>query len=128
MKVGETEVQLSDRPTIYTALGGIRVRTWLVWNFASSTWIEQDFTAPVSVSEFDQHTILIKLPDVRRCVEFGRAMSYAQEPLWPACNEPQDGGDEDHNHESARVADNGQVATAVLVSKPSRKGKEVIRN
>ncbi len=133
MNTGETEVQLSDRPSIYTALAGIRVRTWLVWDFASSVWIEQDFTASLSVSEFDQHTILIKLPDVTRCVEFGRAMAHAQEPLWPALNNTQDDapreydGDEDDRGDRAEAAHDVEVATVIPASKPSRKGKEVVR-
>ncbi len=131
MNVGETQVLLCDRPTIYTALGGIRVRTWLVWDFASSTWIEQDFTAPLSVSEFDQHTLLIRLPGVTRCVEFGRAMAYAQEPLWPACNDdhqvedaPREDSKDNNNNDSGEAGGHAQVTTP----KPSRKGKEVARN
>ncbi|RDX49657.1 hypothetical protein OH76DRAFT_1483020 [Lentinus brumalis] len=147
MNTGETEVRLSDRPPIYTALGGLRPCECRLWDFTTSTWMAQDFDAVFSVSEFDQHTLLIRLPEVTRCLEFGKAIAYAEEPLWPALAEQ--GGQEDEitSEQDNKHASDIQVSTAIATSrqgsptagtsqqvqerpksiKKSRKGKEVVR-
>ncbi|KAI0708126.1 hypothetical protein C8T65DRAFT_740285 [Cerioporus squamosus] len=124
MNTGETEVRLSDRPAIYTALGGLRVHTFLVWNFTSSTWVGHDFTTMFTVSEFDQHTLLVRLPEVTRCLEFGKAITHAEEPLWPAytCGED-DGIDSTPIAGTSKEDQDGGA-----FRKMSRKGKEVARD